>query len=94
MDNGARGTNSEKLWPSGLFCPERVQLWNARVKIVRTEKDRPFNQALENFAFQFVVSRCSQEENRHLQSLKENVIIAEAAALVAGGRKSSCDCIH
>ena len=46
------------------------------------------------FTFQFVVSRCKQEEHRHNQRDLRSLAESEAAALLASRGKSKGDCVH
>lgn len=48
----------------------------------------------EKFTYQFVVSRCQQEEQRHLQRDMEVMSKSETAALIARKTKPRGDCVH
>ena len=45
------------------------------------------DKSFKNFTFEFVVSRCTQEESRHAEREKDAVVKSEAAALIASRKK-------
>ncbi len=48
----------------------------------------------QKFTFDFVVGRCQQEEQRHVDRDQKSIAKSEAAALLARKGKSKGDCIH
>lgn len=46
------------------------------------------------FTFEFVISRCMLEEQRHIQRYQESLKRAETAALLATNRRQKETCIH
>ena len=48
----------------------------------------------EKFTFQFVVSRCQQEEQRHDEREKQAQMKSEAAALISSETRPKGSCFH
>ena len=65
-----------------FFCglPERFDSLISALDAYSVDDD---DKSFKKFTFEFVVSRCTQEESRHLQREKDADAKSEASALIA-----------